>query len=178
MKNNGSEDKTRDTQWTYLRASLKQRLLDFLVLIFHGSCYTRESFFYQTKHHPPQNPYPLYWMVSIPLQLLLAFPASPLTQKCNSHNLPFSKNGFIKTITYHLFSHISFFHHTQPIILIFSVFLLSKMAHPWPYFFLNLFFLFLFFLFLAPYEYSWCPPMVFAKNSDNVSNNGQPKGVQ
>ena len=98
--------------------------------------------FLSSKTSPPQNPYPLYWMVSIPLQLLLAFPTSPLTQKCNSHNLPFSKNGFLKTITYHLFSHISFFHHTQPIILIFSVFLLSKMAHPWPYFFLNFFFFF------------------------------------
>ena len=52
MKNSGSEDETRDTQWTYLRAPLKQRLLDFSMLLLHGSCPPWESFLSKKKTSP------------------------------------------------------------------------------------------------------------------------------
>ena len=49
MKNSESEDETRDTPWTYLRAPPKQRLLDFSMLLLHSSYPARESLFSQTK---------------------------------------------------------------------------------------------------------------------------------
>ena len=115
----------------------------------------------------PKNPFshpfkihifPIEWSSSLYSFSLLSQPHLSLKNETLTVCLSL-KMAFLEHLTI-IFSHISLFHHTQPRILIFSMFLLSKTTPLYPHFFLLFFFLFS--IFLVFHEYSWCLPMVLA----------------